>query len=128
MSRQAERSSAPTARRRWVDAHWLKPKSWAFSDDPDVLIGQYANLKRQVPLLYLLLVIIAAASVYLTADSAPRLIVGLVSGLFVAVCTTRMVWWLWFGGGLMMAGTLVAAWPSRKKTAVKVAPAATAAK
>ena len=96
MSRQAERSSAPIARRRWVDAHWLKPKSWAFSDDPDVLIGQYANLKRQVPLLYLLLVIIAAASVYLTADSAPRLIVGLVSGLFVAVCTTRMVWWLWF--------------------------------
>jgi cytochrome c-type biogenesis protein CcmF len=39
-----------------------------------------------------------------------------------------MVWWLWFGGGLMMAGTLVAAWPSRKKPAARVAPVATPAK
>ena len=85
MSRQADRSSAVIARRRWADARWLKPRSWAFSDDPDVLIGQYANLKRQVPLLYLLLVFIAATSVYLAADSAPRLIVGLVSGRFVTV-------------------------------------------
>ena len=23
-----------------------------------------------------------------------------------------LVWWLWFGGGLMLLGTLVAAWPS----------------
>ena len=79
-----------------MQAHWLKPKSWAFSDDPDVLIGQYANLKRQVPLLYLLLIIIALASVYLMGDAVPLLAIGGVSALFVTVGTFRMVWWLWF--------------------------------
>ncbi len=82
--------------KRLVSAHWLKPKSWAFSDDPDVLIGQYANLKRQVPLLYLLLIIIAIASFYLLAGSIPLLIIGPPAAVFVAVGTLRMVWWLWF--------------------------------
>ena len=39
-----------------------------------------------------------------------------------------MVWWLWFGGALMAVGTVIAAWPSRKKVAAKVAPTASAAK
>ncbi len=26
-----------------------------------------------------------------------------------------LVWWLWFGGGLMLLGTVVAAWPSRRQ-------------
>lgn len=81
---------------RLAGYHWLRLKSWAFSDDSDVLIGQYANLKRQVPLLYLLLIIIALASLYLMADSVPLLLVGGVSATFVTVCTIRMVWWLWF--------------------------------
>ncbi|QDH32963.1 EAL domain-containing protein [Porphyrobacter sp. YT40] len=96
MTKQAERSGAASADRRWISAYWLKPKSWAFSDDPDVLIGQYANLRRQVPLLYLLLIIIAFASVYLMAGSVPILIIGPVVGLFVTVASIRMVWWLWF--------------------------------
>ena len=96
MSQQAEHANAATKPERWAGARWLNPKSWAFSEDPDVLIGQYANLKRQVPLLYLLLIIIALASLYLMADSAPMAIVGGVSGLFVLIGTIRMVWWQWF--------------------------------
>lgn len=82
--------------RQLAGAHWLKPKSWAFSDDPDVLIAQYANLKRQVPLLYLLLNIIAVAGWYLTAGDAPTVIVGTVAGVFVLIGTIRMIWWIWF--------------------------------
>ena len=96
MTEEAERSSAASADRRWISAYWLKPKSWAFSDDPDVLIGQYANLKRQVPLLYLLLIIIAFASFYLMAGSGPILIIGSVAAIFVIIASIRMVWWLWF--------------------------------
>ena len=76
--------------------HSLRPKSWAFSDNPDVLIAQYANLKRQVPLLYLLLNIIALAGVYLTAGAAPLMIAGTVAGVFVIIGTIRMIWWIWF--------------------------------
>lgn len=96
MTQQAQLASVASASKRLASAHWLKPKSWAFSDDPDVLIGQYANLKRQVPLLYLLLIIIALASLYLMADVVPLLLVGPVSGLFVVVGSIRMVWWQWF--------------------------------
>lgn len=39
-----------------------------------------------------------------------------------------MVWWLWFGGALMMGGTLVAGWPSRKKSDPAKAAVASAAK
>ena len=28
-----------------------------------------------------------------------------------------LVWWLWFGGGLMLLGTGVAAWPNRRRAA-----------
>lgn len=96
MIKQAERSGIAAAARRMLGAERKRPKSWDFSDDPDVLIGQYANLKRQVPLLYLLLIIIALASVYLMAGNAPMLLIGTVAGVFVAVGTARMVWWLWF--------------------------------
>lgn len=96
MTEQAERPSAASTDRRLIGTHWLNPKSWALSDDPDVLIGQYANLKRQVPLLYLLLIIIALGSDYLMAGSVPTLILGPVVALFVTVASIRMVWWLWF--------------------------------
>lgn len=96
MTQRSGIQSAAAVLRQWLNAHWLKPKSWAFSDDPNVLIGQYANLKRQVPLLYLLLIIIALASLYLMSDAAPLLLVGAVAGLFVLIGTVRMIWWLWF--------------------------------
>lgn len=89
-------SAVAPAPRHLLGLHWLKPGSWAFSDDPDVLIGQYANLKRQVPLLYLLLIIIALATLYLMADRVPMLLVGGVSAAFVIIGTIRMVWWIWF--------------------------------
>lgn len=76
--------------------HWLKLKNWAFSDDPDVLIGQYGNLKRQVPLLYLLLIIIAFASLSLMGDSVPLLLVGGASTAIASVCAVRMIAWIWF--------------------------------
>ena len=39
-----------------------------------------------------------------------------------------LVWWLWFGGALMMGGTLVAGWPSRKKSPATKPATASAAK
>lgn len=96
VTKQTKRPRAASAAKPLVSASWLKPSSWAYSTDPDVLIGQYANLKRQVPLLYLLLIIIAIASLYLMAGAGPFLIIGTVAGLFVAVGTVRMVWWIWF--------------------------------
>lgn len=73
----------------------IRLESWAFSDDPDVLVGQYSNLKRQVPLLYVLLMIIAVAGFYLMKDAAPVLLVGGVSLLFVIVGAIRLVYWVW---------------------------------
>lgn len=96
MTQSAEHPLVASVTKRLVSAHWLKPKSWALSDDPDVLIGQYAHLKRQVPLLYLLLILIAIASLYLMAGTVPLWLLAMVTGLFVTVGTIRMVWWLWF--------------------------------
>lgn len=87
--------TAPTAGPQ-SGANWLRRGSWAFSDDPDVLIGQYANLKRQVPLLYLLLIIIALASFYLMVGDVPLLLVGGVSAAFVLIGSFRIVSWLFF--------------------------------
>ena len=28
-----------------------------------------------------------------------------------------LIWWLWFGGGVMLLGTMLAAWPSRRTRA-----------
>jgi len=40
-----------------------------------------------------------------------------------------LVWWLWFGGVLMLIGTLIAAWPaSKKKAPAATAPVAAAGK
>jgi cytochrome c-type biogenesis protein CcmF len=44
----------------------------------------------------------------------------------VDVLIEPLVWWLWFGGGVMSLGTVVAAWPARRRTAAVVAPAAAA--
>lgn len=96
MTDQTKASGVVPTSDRLIGLDWLKPKCWAFSDDPNVLIGQYANLKRQVPLLYLLLIIIALATLYLMADDVPLLLVGGVSAAFVTIGTIRMLWWLWF--------------------------------
>ncbi|MDF8333394.1 putative bifunctional diguanylate cyclase/phosphodiesterase [Novosphingobium cyanobacteriorum] len=86
---------ALSAARRIASLHGLARRRHALTNDPNLLIGQYANLKRQVPLLYLLLIIIALASLYLMFDAVP-MGVAIVSMLFVVVGTVRMVSWVWF--------------------------------
>jgi cytochrome c-type biogenesis protein CcmF len=33
----------------------------------------------------------------------------------IQVLVEPLVWWLWFGGGVMMVGTMIGAWPSRRR-------------
>jgi cytochrome c-type biogenesis protein CcmF len=33
----------------------------------------------------------------------------------LSVVVEPLVWWIWFGGGVMLFGTLIAAWPSRRR-------------
>jgi cytochrome c-type biogenesis protein CcmF len=33
----------------------------------------------------------------------------------IQVLVEPLVWWLWFGGGVMMVGTIISAWPSRRR-------------
>jgi len=76
---------------------WASFKRWiAFSDNPDILVAQYANLKRQVPLLYLLLIIIALATPYMHHHIAFFGIIRGVSLLFVVVFAIRGAKWMWF--------------------------------
>lgn len=96
MPDQVEPSRSASADGRLPSIDWLKPKSWPFSDDPDVLIGQYANLKRQVPLLYLLLIIIALATLAMMIDAVPLVVVIAGPAVFVVIGSARMIWWLWF--------------------------------
>ena len=38
------------------------------------------------------------------------------------VITQPLVLWLWLGGGMMMVGTLITAWPSRKRKRLSSTP------
>ena len=70
-------------------------KSWvAFSAEPDVLLAQYGELKRQVPLLYTLLMLNAAALAYTHRHLAPvELTVGF-TVVFGGICGWRALSWL----------------------------------
>jgi diguanylate cyclase (GGDEF)-like protein len=68
----------------------------SFSDDPDLVLAQYAALRRQIPLLYLLLMIIAAAVWYIFLDHAPLVLITSVCGVFVILSGLRFVIWVWF--------------------------------
>lgn len=71
--------------------------SWlSFSDDPDILVAQYANLKRQVPLLYLLLILTALAVFYIFFNLAPFLLIAGVSLFLVTASAIRFASWVWF--------------------------------
>lgn len=95
MTLLAKSSGALSAARLFGGLKGLTRRRHALSNDPNVLIGQYANLKRQVPLLYLLLIIIALASLYLMFDAVP-LGVAIVSMLFVFIGAARMISWVLF--------------------------------
>lgn len=66
----------------------------AISREPNLVLAQYGELKRQVPMLYTLLMLNACAVTYTHFDYAPIwATVGFLGGL-VAVCGWRIVWWL----------------------------------
>jgi diguanylate cyclase (GGDEF)-like protein len=69
-------------------------KRWAaFSAEPNVLLAQYCELKRQVPLLYTLLVLNAAALAYTHRHLAPvELTIGVTVALSV-ICGWRALRW-----------------------------------
>ncbi|MDE1172834.1 MAG: EAL domain-containing protein [Parvibaculaceae bacterium] len=65
-----------------------------FSAEPNVLLAQYGELKRQVPLLYTLLVLNAAALAYTHRHLAPvELTIGF-TVLLSTICGWRVVRWL----------------------------------
>lgn len=66
---------------------------WEFSAEPHVLIAQYGELKRQVPLLYALLVLNACAVTYTHWSFAPGWLTIGCNGLLVVVCVWRMLHW-----------------------------------
>lgn len=71
-------------------------KRWlSFSDDPSILVAQYANLKRQIPLLYLLLITTALAVFYIYIGSAPILLISGVSLVLVGISVLRLASWVW---------------------------------
>jgi diguanylate cyclase (GGDEF)-like protein len=66
----------------------------AFSREKDVILAQYAELKRQVPLLYSLLTLNAGAAAYTHWHFAPHwLTLGFLS-LLVPACGLRAVGWM----------------------------------
>ena len=36
-------------------------------------------------------------------------------GVTIEVHTKPLVWWLWFGGGLMALGCMISVWPTKRK-------------
>jgi diguanylate cyclase (GGDEF)-like protein len=66
---------------------------WALSTEPNVLIAQYGELKRQVPLLYSLLVLNACAVTYTHWRFAPGWLMIGFNGVLVVICFSRMLRW-----------------------------------
>jgi diguanylate cyclase (GGDEF)-like protein len=66
----------------------------AISREPNIVIAQYGELKRQVPLLYTLLVLNACAVTYTHFRYAPLWTTIGFLGVLVATCTWRTVRWL----------------------------------
>ena len=66
----------------------------AISREPNIVIAQCGELKRQVPLLYTLLVLNACAVAYTHYAFAPRWATLGFLGILAAVCGWRTVRWL----------------------------------
>lgn len=67
---------------------------WLVDQKPEILLAQYGALQRQVPLLYALLMVNAAAVSYTHYDSTPRrLTVSFLLPLIV-ICTIRLIVWV----------------------------------
>lgn len=67
---------------------------FAFSQEPEIILAQYAELKRQVPLLYALLVLNACAVGYTHYGFAPGWTTLGFLGVLIAICGWRIVAWL----------------------------------
>lgn len=70
-------------------------RKWmTFSSDHDIVIAQYGELKRQVPLAYALLVVNACAVTYTHWDFAPAWLTIGVVGMLVVICSARIMRWM----------------------------------
>jgi len=67
---------------------------WMFSAEPNVVIAQYGELKRQVPLLYTLLVLNACAVTYTHLAFAPGWLTVGFNGVLILACGWRIAHWL----------------------------------
>lgn len=74
----------------------LKFTDWIFLKgvNPDLLVAQYQELKRQVPLLYALLSVNALAVAYTHLDHAPVWMTCWIPGFLVLISIARMISWL----------------------------------
>lgn len=76
----------------WNAAVW---RSWlALPTEPEVLVAQYAALKRQMPLLYTLIFVNTSAVTYTHWNVAPKWLTIGFSGILGIVCTWRIVYWM----------------------------------
>lgn len=76
----------PTAKRF---LNWLT----LASVPPDLLVAQYGELQRQIPLLYVLLVVNGVAGAFTHFDVAPFWLTVWIPAVLVAVGVTRMIVW-----------------------------------
>lgn len=70
----------------------------ALSDEPEVILAQYREITRQVPLLYALLIVNTAAVAFTHRAFAPAALTYLMPGALCVVSLLRMVQWLRSGG------------------------------
>lgn len=71
------------------------PFSWLeITKEPDLVLAQYSELKRQVPLLYTLLILNACAVCYTHSGYAPKWATIGFLGALAATCIWRIIWWI----------------------------------
>ncbi|WP_226016027.1 bifunctional diguanylate cyclase/phosphodiesterase [Novosphingobium sp. FKTRR1] len=60
----------------------------------DIALAQYANLRRQIPPLYIVLMLNAGALAFAYIGVAPRLLTMLIPGVLIAACIVRLIQWM----------------------------------
>jgi diguanylate cyclase (GGDEF)-like protein len=74
-----------------------RTKQWlSFSSDPGIVIAQYGELKRQIPLLYALLILNASAVSYTHYEFAPKFLTLGSTGLLILISAFRIASWTFF--------------------------------
>jgi diguanylate cyclase (GGDEF)-like protein len=74
-----------------------QPRKWlSFSTDPGIVIAQYGELKRQIPLLYALLILNASAVTYTHYDYAPKWLTLGATSVLIFISAFRLSAWTFF--------------------------------